>query len=225
MKPNTYESIDETPLKGINSSKMEKKSFNIVGLLLATLALMTGGVMYHRSSNSAALSSSALVQFNESPDESPYVFDDELPTISPEEFKAEVDQLLAEDGLTLEEAAPIIKASIAEVPTLFARSNVQCSPPQINWNFGVGQIFVCARQNGLNWAARVFIQVAGITVFENSANLGVCGGGIDIPSFSIPPTGVRQQIRGRVNLIACNNNNPNTPRNPPRVEIQITTCT
>merc|ERR1719232_597150 len=100
--------------------------------------------MYHRSSNSSGLSSSALVQFNESPDESPYEFDDEL----------------AEEGVTLEEAAAVMKASIVEAPTQFARSRSFCSPAQINWNFGIGQIFVCSRRNGPNWAARVFIQVA-----------------------------------------------------------------
>merc|ERR1712029_871143 len=139
------------------------------------------------------------------------------PEMSTDDLKAEVDEKLGEMGLTLTDVAPVMKAqSDAEKdlwtdyemanPDVLSFSfspSSSCNNPIIDWNFGVGKIFLCINI-GSNVVVDALIEVAGIRIWSYNVNLGLCGGTFRIPSIGIPPVGPK--IEGTVEIRNCGNN-------------------
>merc|ERR1712241_1363374 len=95
----------------------------------------------------------------------------DAPEMSTWDLKGVVDEELGKMGLTLADVAPVMKAqSDAEKdlwidyemanPDVLSFSfspSSSCSNPQLDWNFGVGQIFVCANIGSSGVAVNAFI--------------------------------------------------------------------
>jgi len=212
-----FKSTEEIPLNGNISNKAEKKRSYLIGLLIGTLALTTGVAMYHGSGSSVS-PLSGLVGLQTETSSSGFM--------SPDDLKEEVDKKLGEMGLTLADVAPVMKAQIdAEKDVLIAYEMANpdvlsfsfspssaCTNPQIDWNFGVGQIFVCVNI-GNPVRVNAFIRVAGVELWGIEVNLGTCGGSFDVPGPRIPPFG--PSIEGRVTVSLCNGR---------FVEVCLSTC-
>lgn len=200
------------------SNKVENKRSYLISLLIGSLALTTGVAMYHGSGSSVSPLSSLVHEQSIVTPSSGFM--------STDDFKEVVDKKLGEIGLTLSDVAPVMKAQIdaeKDVLTAYEMANPDvlsfsygasssCRDPILDWNFGVGRIFLCVNI-GNPTVVDAFIEVAGYTIWSFNINLGFCGGKFNIPSIGLPPIG---SVEGTVEVSACGNNR--------FVEVCLQTC-